>query len=253
MQRRYSFRATAVLVMAGLWMAVTSGCATFRPTSVTEMFEKEKPVVTPSSMAVVWTTTQVEGSGEPTRGFGGVVTFYDTKQEKPVRVEGDLTIYAYDELTHQTDTTVPDRKYVFTRQQLEKHYEDGAAGPAYHIWLPWDRLGGPRREVGLIVRFDSAEGKAVMSKPTHTVLPGTTDARDRVWASRVSGVVAPVCHIEKKADAVKGAENTVGNLARKMQVTTVSMPNRMGICRTPNSNAQNPGTVEQSAMPAVNP
>ena len=242
---RYSMRVSLAIILASTWMTNFVGCASFSSTtvekvseslpvsSVTEMFEKEEPVVAPKSLAVVWTTTVLEKqAAEATRGFGGVVTFYDADQDRPVRVHGDLTIYAYDEHSRKTDNSSPDRKYVFTREQLEKHYGDGPTGPTYHIWVPWDRVGGPRQDVSLILRFDPAEGKAVMSNSSRAVLPGANDNRDRIWASHTNSPVMPVSHdeIKPKVSASSRTESPT-SVEPRMKVTTLDLPNGGKISR----------------------
>ncbi len=65
-------------------LATLAGCASLSVPSLPKMLQKEEPVVVPSSLAVVWTTTVVEKGTVPgTRGFGGIVTFYDAAAGKP--------------------------------------------------------------------------------------------------------------------------------------------------------------------------
>jgi len=238
MEARNTLWAWTTAAMAGICLA-SGGCASFLAppapsmASVTKVFQKEEPIVAPNSVAVVWTTTTLEKATAPaTRGFGGVVTFYGTDQSKPVRVSGELTVYAYDELSHKPDNAAPDRKYVFTKEQLEKHLGNGPAGPAYHIWIPWDEIGGPRREVCLILRFDPADGKAVVDKPTHAVLPGSKDDRDRLWASRTS---QPTCTTTTAAappvTSPGGGQRAAA--APRMQTTTLTLPSGVSLCTAP--------------------
>jgi len=192
-----------------------------------------------------------------TRGFGGVVTFYGAEQNEPVRVNGNLTIYAYDDLAATGDDSTPDRKYVFTPEQLEKHYGKGPAGSSYHVWIPWDEAGGPRQEVGLIVRFDPVDGKAILGKPTHAVLPGPKDERDRLFASRAQLTpVIPVSHLAA-VPSVAGASPATGDAktsptpARQTQVTTLDLPGRdvahhaVSAANAPSPGGATPGSQEQ--------
>ncbi|MEA1952487.1 MAG: hypothetical protein U9N87_13995 [Planctomycetota bacterium] len=181
-----------IAALAGLWLSVGAGCASLDAPSLPAMpampsipavgnvFNKQEPIVEPNTVAVVWTTAVMEKeASRPTRGFGGMMTFYGKDKKNPVRVDGRLTIYAYENLSHEHDDSTPDRKYIFTPEQLQTHYGEGPVGPSYSIWIPWDEAGGERQEIGLIVRFDSVEGKTVMGKPTHNVLAGAKIAKNR--------------------------------------------------------------------------
>ena len=176
------FRRIDVCLPAALCLCGVLGCATFTTPavaplgslpSVGDLIDREEPIAEPKGVAVVWTDAvfQKEAS-QPTRGFGGMVTFYGTDRKKPIRVDGQLTVYGYDDMSADEEDPVPDRKYVFKPEQLAKHYGEGPLGPSYSIWIPWDAAGGPRKAIGLIARFDSKEGTTVMSKPTHNVLEG---------------------------------------------------------------------------------
>ncbi len=220
-------RRSTMAVLAGIWLATGAGCASLAVPSVTRFLERQRPVVAPNRVAVVWTTALLASEGSPsTRGFGGVVTFHGDQRKSPVRVDGELTVYAYDELSRGPGESAPDRKYVFTRDQLEKHYGKGPAGPAYHIWIPWDKVGGPRRDVSLIARFNPVEGSPVIGKPSRAVLPGPTDTLGRVVTSRrtFATCASPLPDGPgKPAPPNTASPDTSG---RKMQTTTLTLPPR---------------------------
>ena len=108
----------------------------------------------PVKVATVWVdTVRFTQGAAPARGFGGRLVFYDNKHEDPVKVDGDLVIYAFDEDNRQPGDPRPDRKYVFTAEQLPIHYSQSKLGHSYSFFLPWDEPGGPRKEISLIARF----------------------------------------------------------------------------------------------------
>jgi hypothetical protein len=181
------FHYFTISLPAGLCLCGLLGCATLTTPAVAplaaipslgDMLDREEPIAEPKGVAVVWTNAVLEKeASQPTRGFGGMVTFYGEDRKKPIRVDGQLTVYAYADMSAEREDPVPDRKYVFKPEQLAKHYGVGPLGPSYSIWIPWDAAGGARKEIGLITRFDSTEGTTVMSKPTHNVLEGPIAAR----------------------------------------------------------------------------
>ncbi len=128
----------------------------------------------PAKMAVIWRETAMSNPlGPGTRGFGGRVYFYDA-QSDPVRVDGELIVYAFDDSTPASDmdSRVPDRKYVFRRSELQKHYSETDIGHSYSVWVPWDKVGGFRKTIALLPMFKPAKGSIVKSDQSIVLLPG---------------------------------------------------------------------------------
>jgi hypothetical protein len=161
----------------GLACFLAAGCS---PLSLNKAsmwpFNDDKPKV-PEKVIAVWADTVLYQPGErPVRGFGGRLMFYEGKKEKPVKVEGTLVIYAFEEDGRAPNNTKPDRKYVFQQDQLPAHYSKSDLGHSYSVWLPWDEVGGPQKEISLIIRFEPKGGAVVVSEAVRQLLPGTTNA-----------------------------------------------------------------------------
>ena len=109
----------------------------------------------------------------PQRGVGGRLMFFEAENDKPVKVEGDLVVYAFDEEGRSPSNTKPDRKYVFPAETLEHHYSKSKIGHSYSVWLPWDEVGGRQKDIGLVARLVPKEGSPVVSPQSKIVLPGT--------------------------------------------------------------------------------
>jgi len=62
-----------------------------------------------------------EAGKSAVRGFGGRIYFYDSKN-KAIAVEGQLVVYAYDNMKAGGESKVPDRKFCFTPEQFTNHY-----------------------------------------------------------------------------------------------------------------------------------
>src|SRR5262245_13271402 len=75
---------------------------------------KETTYPPPARMAILWSPAMLNEAGKtPMRGFGGRVYFYDAKN-KPIAVEGQMVVYAYNNDKPNIDSRVPDRKFAFT-------------------------------------------------------------------------------------------------------------------------------------------
>lgn len=124
-------------------------------------------------VSAVWTeTVQYKSDQRPTRGFGGRLMFFGDRQDKPIRVHGDLVVYAFDEQNRDPADSKPTRKYVFPAETLDQLYSKTDLGHSYSVWVPWDELGGPQEEISLIVRFSPGEGPPVISDQAKLILPG---------------------------------------------------------------------------------
>ena len=128
-------------------------------------------ITAPTKITTLWTHTILNQTGKKgVRGFGGRIMFHGKDNEKPVRVEGTMIVYAFDETNRVS--SVPERKFVFTPEQFDKHYSQSKLGHSYSIWLPWDEVGGAPRKINLLARFEPVEGGMVMSEHSLQILPG---------------------------------------------------------------------------------
>ena len=153
-------------------------------------FNKDDKPGKPDKIITLWSDTVLTQAGRPPiRGFGGRLMFYEGKKEEPIKVEGTLVVYAFDETDRDANNARPDRKYVFTPQQLPLHYSKSKIGHSYSVWLPWDEVGGMQKEITLIVRFEPKEGSVAISDPCRQLLPGRIAAAQAQLPA--GGVLAP--------------------------------------------------------------
>lgn len=158
-----------------LSLVILCGCSSFSKnfdlSKRIPWMDTDAIVDSPTRVTVLWTHTILNQQGlRGVRGFGGRLMFHGNPNEKPVRVEGTLTVYAFDETKHSA--TVPERKFVFTEEQFENHYGKSKLGHSYSIWIPWDEVGGEPRRINLLVRFEPKNGSMIMSENSLQVLPG---------------------------------------------------------------------------------
>lgn len=136
----------------------------------------------PMKLVANWSeTVMTNGSSAPMRGFGGRLVFYDREGGKPIKVAGSLTVYAFNETDGLKDDVVPDKKFVFTEEQFANHHSDqGLLKHSYSFWIPWDELGGEKKEISLLCRFVSVQGDVVVSEQSRNVLPGKPPVNPQV-------------------------------------------------------------------------
>ncbi len=161
----------ALVLLWGSWMV--TGCAPFDLNGSIFGDAEEAPIV-PSRIVAMWTDTVLYQDAKPgVRGFGARVYFYGTdEEEKPIEVDGSLTVYAFDAERKTRGMPSPEKKFIFTAEQFKTHHSQTKIGHSYSIWLPWDELGGTTRQISLITRFEHRLGGVVVSDPSKVVLPG---------------------------------------------------------------------------------
>ena len=168
-----------------IWLFLASmllaGCTTTKYTMSGSwpFIEAQPPVdedATPERIVAIWSHDMVRTMGEkPTQGFTGRLFFYD-KKNRPTKVEGRLSVFAYDDSDMDEPSwepkNRPDRKFVFTKEQLPGHLGIGKIGASYSIWIPWQQIGETRKTVSLIPVLTNEDGLRVVGPPTKHVLPG---------------------------------------------------------------------------------
>jgi len=142
----------------------------------------------PDSIVAVWTYAVAHTPGQPpVRGFGGRIMFYQDGREKPIKVDGTLVVYAFEETADSEQKITADRRYVFNPEELQRCYSQSRLGHSYSVWLPWDEAGGPQRTVSLIVCFTARQGPTVVSQQSKVSLPGPRNSIQRAEESLASG------------------------------------------------------------------
>ncbi len=244
-------RSTAVTtsLMAALLLSIFAGCASksnkwkFANWNVKQavgLEPKEPEPQQPERMVATWTDTTLSTVGQtPKRGFGGKLMFFKKGSEDPVRVEGNLVVYAFDETDRPDHETHPNRKYIFPMDEFVRHESESSLGPAYSFWLPWDEIGGQQRNISLIAKFEPKEGPVVIGEQTRHLLPGLTidpnankplltktvltDNGEQVRLASYSGQnAAPPATASQESSIVVPAQQ------RQMSTATIPLPKRLG-------------------------
>jgi len=129
----------------------------------------------PVRIVAIWSPAIYNRPGQtPTRGFGGRLYFYNAANDA-IPVDGSLTVYAYDDSLGKAASNTPTRRFAFTAEQFKKHFSETEIGASYSVWVPWDDVGQPRIEIGLVPVFADAKGERVAGQQSRNFLPGPRD------------------------------------------------------------------------------
>jgi hypothetical protein len=215
-------------LLCGILLAALSGTAF---AEVTVPWFNNKPR-RPDRMAVFWTDTVLNQPGQPgIRGFGGRIMFFANDIDKPVKVDGSLTVFAYDDTDQDLTQTIPDRKFIFTAEQVARHYSKSKLGHSYSFWVPWDAVGGEQRIVSLVCRFEPREGGSIVSESLKQILPGRApqlaaqpDALvQQPWSSGPAGN-DPAGHEVRQASHAGPIQSAANGKAGRLEATTIQIP-----------------------------
>lgn len=210
------------------------------PKKMTSWGDDESEPQTPQRLVCSWTDTVLYQTGkEPQRGFGGRLIFYGDEADKPVLVDGQLVIYAFDESNRDLTDNKPTRRYVFPPDQIARRMSKTTLGPSYSFWLPWDEAGGPEAEVSLIARFEPREGAIVVGEQTKYRLPGEPRAMTGIAKNGAS----------KLPDGIpmQPATPTLASLAKQAQGQTSSNRVQLANFEEPASEPSEPTEQTQPA------
>ncbi len=244
--QRLRLTAVTTPLLAAILLSAFAGCATKANKGTWSNWNVKKAVglqpeepgpVTPHRMVATWTDTTLSTAGKsPMRGFGGKLMFFDKTSEDPVRVEGNLVVYAYDETDRPDHETQPTRRFIFPMEEFVLHESKSTLGPAYSFWLPWDEIGGQQRHISLIAKFEPKKGSVVIGEQTRHLLPGLTidpnankplltkavqtDRGEQIRLANYSGQSAAGAPVPAESSVVVPQQ-------RQMSTATIPLPQRL--------------------------
>ncbi|WP_437190910.1 hypothetical protein [Planctomicrobium sp. SH527] len=178
-------RQLQLLLLAGVMMA--SGC---------QQMLKLKPGMGRSSpeasaehpvFEAICLWEQGEGNGLdglPTRGFVGQVMFFAHGIDAPVRVDGDLMVYVFDDVGTEEEQQKPIHQFEFNSVAMKAFLTETNVGTAYQFFIPYTRKGAQKATCSLRVRLTPKTGNPVYSKMSSIVLAGKTARKPEVAVSQ---------------------------------------------------------------------
>ncbi|MDD4269143.1 MAG: hypothetical protein GXY25_02005 [Pirellulaceae bacterium] len=188
---------TGLLAASLLAALLACGCSPWRLSDGLPWKGRDDKPRVPDRIVDIWVDDVLHRSGEPsTRGFGGRIVFYHRDAKDPVKVDGTLTAYVFDDRCEDPLREPPTHKFVFPADTMEKHYSQSEVGHSYSFWVPIDKVGGPERRLTLIVRFEPRLGGRILSKPSTHILPGIPSEEPaspllQRYSKRLNGEIRP--------------------------------------------------------------
>jgi len=155
-------------------LLMCAGCSTLRnsmPPATPQTATLEDPAV---RVLCMWQPVEGRGLDDlPTPGFAGQIAFLTAGSPEPVRVEGDVSVYLFDDQGTEAEQQRPLRRFNFLGGAWQMHEQETSWGPTYQIFIPYVREGTHQARCALCVQLrPPGGGPVVRSDLAHVTLPG---------------------------------------------------------------------------------
>ena len=161
-----------------------SGCATLDlpwPNRIPEASLKN-PVV---RVLCLWEPSEGrDPKGLPCRGFAGQILFLGNQGGRPVKVNGTVKVYQFDDLGTEEEQAVPVHQFEFDAGAWNRHMKVGSFGAAYHVFIPYMRPGHHEANCAVYLKYTPHEGQPITSDMSHIYVKGRP--RDDLAAARLA-------------------------------------------------------------------
>jgi hypothetical protein len=185
-----------IIIPISLTLCLFTGCVSMVKVPQVDL-SALKPAGPVTSVIAAWEPA-VSNDEKPMRGFGGRIYFYDQEMVRPVKVDGTIIVYAFDEDGRAEGDSKPNEGYVFDAKTLNSKgvYQKSKLGHSYNLWIPWDSEGpdGQAKKISLIVRYIPKQGSQQTSQQATVRLPGrnTPELMAGYTEDRIEGSIQQV-------------------------------------------------------------
>lgn len=126
----------------------------------------------------------------PKQGVLGQVLFFTPGTSSPSKVDGDVTVYLFDDHGTAEQQAQPVHKLVLTAEDLEAVHAETAIGHSYHIPVPYPKNHGMETTCTMRVKYTSPSGETTYSGLDAIRLDGTARKSSKISVSRKSAAVS---------------------------------------------------------------
>ena len=180
------FSPFVVISYLAVLISGVSGCATFH-----SPFSKKIPTASASdpvvSIICLWQPGEGhDPEGYPCKGFTGQILFLSNRASTPVRIEGEVRIYLFDDQGTVEEQTKPLRQFDFDNGSWDIHLAQTSLGPTYNVFVPYVRRGVSEAQCSLRVRLKPKFGNVVLSEFSNIPLGGTRKVQRGIEAKPIT-------------------------------------------------------------------
>ncbi len=155
------------------------GCADVRmfeklnPFGSAEKLREATATVPAVEILALWQPAEGHGlNGMPTRGFAGQIMFFTNGNPAPVKVNGDVRIFLFDDFGTPEEQSKPIHQFDYSTDVWNLHLQKSMLGPSYQVFVPYVRKDPHAAKCAISVRLKPAAGPTIYSKLVPIMLPG---------------------------------------------------------------------------------
>ena len=164
----------------------------------------------------IWEPAEGTGlDGLPTRGFAGRILFFAAGNRSPVRVNGDVRIYLFDDEGTPAQRAKPIHQFDFLGNAWTIHLQESTLGLAYQVFIPYVGKQPWQTRSALRVRFVPKHGQTIFSEMVRVTLPGPT----RPTGGKTDTSVSPTA----SGTGTKSKTPRLGAVLTRRHVSAVSL------------------------------
>jgi hypothetical protein len=163
-----------------------SGCATLHLPWIDKVPEAspKNPVV---QITCLWEPSAGhDPNGVSCRGFAGQILFLGNKGGMPVKIDGDVMVYVFDDQGTPDEQAVPVHQFHFDAGAWNRHLRVGSLGPTYHVFIPYTRSGRHEAICSLRLKLTNPDGSTLYSDHSEIPLETKTRTKDVSTAEVIS-------------------------------------------------------------------
>ncbi|MGZ0168962.1 MAG: hypothetical protein ACKVHE_05365 [Planctomycetales bacterium] len=111
-------------------------------------------------------------TGNPIRGFGGQVYFFDAGSEEPIEVDGDVRVFIFDDIGEPAQQARPKDVQDFDSFVWKSFLNKSQVGTNYTVFVPYAQASKYESVCSLRLRLDQPDGTQVFSDMATVKLSG---------------------------------------------------------------------------------
>jgi len=213
-----------------LWILITALSVTLSGCAQTSLFQSTNRLVQSvtgrkdqqqaTRLLCLWEAAEGQGlDGGNARGFAGQILFFGYRDAAPLKIDGDVRIYQYDNYDPDEINPKPIHVFQFEQNAWNAHHAETTFGHSYNVFLPYVKRHRDRAHCALKVEFTPKNGRTIVSPITEITLdarrsrPRTQSAVQRNVLQQQAG--ADTTPVRRRSSATQSTPDPGGPVTAK--------------------------------------
>ncbi len=223
MSNRVLTKRFGLLVLSALMLVGCSANGLESPVKGLARIDDEPPVATRENpavrMACLWQPGEGTGlDGKPTRGFAGQMFFFAAGSDAPVKVDGAVRVYEFDDQGSREEQVKAIHQFDFPPEVWSLYQRDSQWGPSYQVFIPYVRKGSHAADCALRVRLTAEGQQPVFSEMLTVELSGTKGPAPGTQAARQDVAATEADQFPDKTTRSETIRDSKGQVALEQRI-----------------------------------